>query len=173
MIVLAVPAMLLLNGCNVRGLFTKYEDDPVYVSKTQENAQQGGGAADAAAQSPGAKTFAAICATCHQTKGQGVPGTYPPLAGSALATDADASKAIRLVLHGFKGQIVRNGTTYNGVMAAWKQLTDQEIADALTHVRSSWGNSASAVTADEVKAVRDKTSARNGAYEEKELEQSL
>jgi chorismate mutase len=49
----------------------------------------------------------------------------------------------------------------------------QEIADALTYVRSSWGNSAGAVTPDEVKSVRDKTTGRAGAYEEAELQQAL
>ena len=74
---------------------------------------------------------------------------------------------------GFKGQIQRNGKTYNGVMSSWKQLSDQEIADALSYVRSSWGNSAGAVTPDEVKSVRDKTTGRAGAYEEAELQQAL
>jgi mono/diheme cytochrome c family protein len=55
------------------------------------------------------------------------------------------------------------------VMAAWSQLSDQEIADVLTHVRSSWGNSAGAVTVDEVKAVRDQTAGKVGAYTEAEL----
>jgi mono/diheme cytochrome c family protein len=72
-------------------------------------------------------------------------------------------------LHGFQGQIERNGKTYNGVMAAWSQLTDQEIAEVLSFVRSSWGNSAAAVTPDEVKAVRDQTSGRSSAYTEAEL----
>jgi mono/diheme cytochrome c family protein len=48
-------------------------------------------------------------------------------------------------------------------------LTDQEIAEVLSYVRSSWGNSAAAVTPDEVKAVRDQTSGRSSAYTEAEL----
>ena len=86
-----------------------------------------------------------------------------------MAQNADATKPIRIVLHGFQGAIERNGKTYNGVMAAWSQLSDQEIADVLTHVRSSWGNSAGAVTVDEVKAVRDQTAGKVGAYTEAEL----
>jgi nitrite reductase (NO-forming) len=174
LIITSFSILLLSSGCNVQGFFTKYEDDPVYTapySQTAANASASG--TDAASASPGAQVFTSICSSCHQAKGQGVPGTYPPLAGSAIAQDADATKPIRLVLHGFKGQIERNGKTYNGVMSSWKQLSDQEIADALTYVRSSWGNSAGAVTPDEVKSVRDKTTGRSGAYEEAELQQAL
>ena len=36
-------------------------------------------------------------------------------------------------------------------------LSDQQIADALTFVRSSWGNAAPAVTAAEVATLREAT----------------
>jgi mono/diheme cytochrome c family protein len=169
LIIIALSITSLLSGCNVKGFFTSYGDDPVYESPITEaasNSDAGGSSADA---SPGAKTFKEICASCHQSKGQGVPGTYPPLAGSALAQNADATKPIRIVLHGFQGAIERNGKTYNGVMTAWSQLSDQEIADVLTFVRSSWGNSAGAITPDEVKTVRDQTASKVGAYTEAEL----
>ncbi|MBM4173840.1 MAG: cytochrome c [Ignavibacteria bacterium] len=169
LIIVVLPFITLLSGCNVSGFFTTYEDDPVYESPIAQDAAAAKGGADGADASPGATTFKQVCATCHQAKGQGVPGTYPPLAGSALAQNADATKPIRIVLHGFQGQIERNGKTYNGVMAAWSQLTDQEIAEVLSYVRSSWGNSAAAVTPDEVKAARDQTSGRSSAYTESEL----
>lgn len=167
--VIILPLTSLLSGCNVKGFFTNYADDPVYESPFSKEAAQADAGGATADVSPGATTFKQICASCHQAKGQGVPGTYPPLAGSALAQNSDATKPIRIVLHGFQGAIERNGKTYNGVMAAWSQLSDQEIAEVLSYVRSSWGNSASAVTPDEVKAVRDQTSGRAGAYTEAEL----
>lgn len=173
-IITSFSLLLLLSGCNIQGFFTKYEDDPVYTepySQTAANASVSG--TSVASASPGAQVFTSICSSCHQAKGQGVLGTYPPLAGSSIVQDADATKPIRLILHGFKGKIERNGKTYNGVMSSWKQLTDQEIADALTYVRSSWGNSAGAVTPDEVKSVRDNTIGRTGAYEEAEIQQAL
>src|SRR5207302_9731175 len=34
----------------------------------------------------GKKIFAANCQTCHQANGEGVPGQYPPLAGSEFTT---------------------------------------------------------------------------------------
>jgi mono/diheme cytochrome c family protein len=50
-----------------------------------------------------------------------------------------------------------DGETYTNKMPPLKTiLKDQEIADVLTYIRSSFGNKASAVTAAEVKAVRSK-----------------
>ena len=168
-IIVVLPLSTLLSGCNVKGFFTTYDDDPVYESPVAQDAADGKSGVDVADASPGATTFKQVCATCHQGKGQGVPGTYPPLAGSALAQNADVTKPIRIVLYGLQGPIERNGKTYNGVMAAWSQLTDQEIAEVLSYVRSSWGNTAAVVTIDEVKAVRDQTSGRSSAYTETEL----
>jgi len=61
---------------------------------------------------------------------------------------------IHIVKYGLKGQIVAKGVTYNGEMPAWgTQLSDADIAAAVTYIRSSWGNKAGAVTTAEVKAV--------------------
>jgi mono/diheme cytochrome c family protein len=65
----------------------------------------------------------------------------------------DKVALIKIVLNGMQGQEVE-GEEYHGVMAPHPDLTDQEIADALTYVRNSFGNKASAVTAVQVKTVR-------------------
>ncbi len=56
-------------------------------------------------------------------------------------------------------------------MAPWKDaLSDQEIADVLNYVRTSWGNTGSNdVTADQVKQVRDETATRSTGWTEAEL----
>ena len=62
-------------------------------------------------------------------------------------------------MHGLMGEIEVNGDKYNGVMIAPGvppgSLTDQQIADVLTYIRNDWGNSASAVSPEEVANVRD------------------
>jgi nitrite reductase (NO-forming) len=58
------------------------------------------------------------------------------------------------VLYGLSGKVVVNGNEYNGVMPAW-QLPDEEIANVLTYVYNSWGNSGKEVKPEEVKAIRD------------------
>lgn len=110
-------------------------------------------AANGAAASDGAKIYTTNCSSCHQATGQGVAGTFPPLAGSPLVT-GDSKKTIGIVKNGLNGKVEVKGHTYNGMMPAWgQQLSDNDIAAVVTYIRSSWGNKASAVTVDEVKAV--------------------
>lgn len=168
----AVPpvlAVVLLAGCNA---FIRDETPPEWNDATggQQDASaavagSGGGA--------GASVFNAKCAACHQMSGQGIPNVYPPLAGSTVVT-GDPVLSIRIVLHGFNGPIERDGKKFNGVMQPWKNdLTDREIADVLTYVRSSWGNAAAAVTAEQVKEQRTATKGKSGAYTEEQLTTSL
>ncbi len=109
-------------------------------------------AANGASASDGAKVFQTNCSSCHQAKGQGVPGTFPPLAGNPVVT-GNATKVIHIVKYGLNGKVQVHGTTYNGMMPAWgQQLSNGDIAAVITYVRSSWGNSASAVTESQVAA---------------------
>lgn len=119
--------------------------------------------------SAGETTYQQVCITCHQGDGKGLPPSFPPLAGSAIATAAAPEQAIAIVLHGMQGEIVREGVTYNGVMTAWSMLSDEQIAEVLTYTRTSFGNSASAVTTAQVAAVREATAGRAGAWTEAEL----
>lgn len=119
--------------------------------------------------SAGETTYQQVCITCHQADGKGLPPSFPPLAGSAIATAAAPEQAIAIVLHGLQGEIIRDGVTYNGVMSAWSMLSDEQVADVLTYARSNFGNGASAVTAEQVAAVRTATAGRAGAWTEAEL----
>lgn len=168
---LRVAGLLLvgftLTSCNVQGFFTSYGDDPVWVDPNASAAV----AADAAAGGGAGKAiYSRICAACHLGSGKGSPAAnIPALAGSAIA-QGDATLPIKIVLHGLRGEIVRNGITINGQMAAWKDaMSDQEIADVLTYVRSSFGNTGGPVTADEVAAIRSATADRLLPYIEAEL----
>jgi mono/diheme cytochrome c family protein len=159
------PAVIAV-GCNA---FVHDEDPPEWTPDPKDVAAQQAGQAAAGAGGPGASVFNAKCAVCHQMTGKGIPGVYPPLAGSAFAT-GDPEIPVRIVLHGFNGSIVRNGSSFNGVMQPWQNdLTDQQIADVLSYVRSSWGNSAPAVEAATVRKIRDLTKTRSGAFTEPEL----
>ena len=54
--------------------------------------------------------------------------------------NADRTYLINVQLYGLQGQIQVGGQSYNGVMTAWAQLEDQEIADVLNYVSTAWGN---------------------------------
>lgn len=160
--------VLTLAACNIRGFFISQTDDPVWNGPSEEQS------AGDQNQSLGAKLFNKNCASCHQTTGKGITGSIPPLAGSALANSEDVTKPIRIVLHGFRGAIVRNGVKYNGVMQPWHSVfTDEEIAAILTHVRTSWGNTGGEVKPEDVARVREATKSRTTQYTEAELEQPL
>lgn len=112
----------------------------------------------------GEQLYRNICAACHQTNGQGVAGVFPPLAGSPWATD-DPETPVRIVLLGLQGEIEVKGETYRNIMPGLRsQLDDAQVAKILTHVRSSWGNDASAVDADLVKRLRDQHAGRGTAW---------
>lgn len=93
------------------------------------------------------------CITCHQAHGEGIPNTFPPLAKSDYI--ANRENTIRQVIKGSSGEITVNGKKFNNTMPP-QQLSDEEIASVLSYVYSNFGNSGSAVTAEEVKGVRAK-----------------
>jgi mono/diheme cytochrome c family protein len=112
------------------------------------------GAPEAAAMRTGGAIYADACAACHlDSKGQ--PGMFPPLAGSAVVQQRDATGVIRLILAGARtGPTLSHPSTQSMPSFAWK-LDDQQIADVATYVRNSWGNRAEPATADQVADLRD------------------
>lgn len=109
----------------------------------------------------GAPIYAARCSACHQSTGTGLSGVFPPLADSSWV-QGDPLRPISIVLLGLQGQIEVKGETYAGVMPPMGgQMTDEEIAAVLTHVRSSFGNSADPVTAEQVAGQRAKLGTRD------------
>jgi cytochrome c oxidase cbb3-type subunit 2 len=98
-----------------------------------------------------------LCFTCHQPNGQGIIGQFPPLAGSDWVL-GEKERLIKISIHGLMGEIEVNGVKYNNVMAPPGippgSLTDQQIANVLTYIRNEWGNSASAVSPEEVATIR-------------------
>lgn len=93
------------------------------------------------------------CLSCHQADGGGVPHLNPPLYESTNVV-GDKKKIIAIVLKGMTDRVPIDGEYYSNNMAAHPELSNQQIADVLTFIRSNWGNKASAVTPEEVKAVR-------------------
>jgi nitrite reductase (NO-forming) len=106
------------------------------------------------------------CFVCHQPNGQGLPGQIPPLALSDFLATKDKGNIIRGVISGRSGPIVVNGKPYNGTMIPLPYLTDEQIANVLTYVGNSWGNSNAAVTVQEVDQIRHESApAQANPYE--------
>ncbi len=112
----------------------------------------------------GGGDFAANCAACHQANGQGLPGVFPPLAGSEWVV-GDPKVLANILLHGVSGKIEVAGQSFDGMMPAFAQLSDAEIAGVLTHIRSTWGDQAEAISADFIASEREAGSARTTPFE--------
>lgn len=93
------------------------------------------------------------CMQCHQESGLGVPGSYPPLAGSEYVL-GDKRRLAAILMNGINGDFVVKGQTYNSKMPSWAMLEDEEIAAVATYVRNTWGNKADTMPIDLVKSVR-------------------
>lgn len=110
---------------------------------------------------PGAIVYAANCAICHGVNGEGTPRAFPPFRKNSFVT-GDPQQVINAVLGGLSGPVTVNGKMYNGSgaqtvgsMPPFKgKLTNAQIADVITFIRTSWGNSASPVTQDQVAATK-------------------
>ena len=97
-----------------------------------------------------------LCAACHGQTGQGTPNLAPPLAGSEWVM-GPAENLIRIQMRGLTGPIEVAGQAYNlpAPMAPQGAIqTDEQMAAVLTYVRNSFGNSASAVTPDQITPFR-------------------
>lgn len=86
----------------------------------------------------GGLVYTDFCMQCHLGNGKGVPGNFPPLAGSNWLKDKRA-ESIHSVKYGQKGEIEVNGVKYNGVMVPMG-LSDEEVADVMNYIMNSWGN---------------------------------
>lgn len=130
----------------------------------RQAAELAGREAQAPVASDGAALFTANCAACHQAGGTGVPGVFPPLAGSEWVKGRD-STAAAIVIHGITGQLTVKGSPYNGAMPAFgAALNDEQIAAVLTYLRSQWGNNAAPVSVQTVALAREAHQARTTPF---------
>jgi mono/diheme cytochrome c family protein len=100
-----------------------------------------------------ARSYETACASCHQAGGEGRFPVFPPLAGSPWVS-GDPDRLVALTLHGLSGPVDVNGVNYSGLMPGFANMSDHEIAEVLSRVRTSWGNDAPPISEAEVAAGR-------------------
>ena len=141
------------------GWFDRQVYSPYANAAMLESYQPKSGAAAAAAQ--GKKSYEQVCGLCHGVDGLGKPGQAPPLAGSEWVNANGHNRLAHIPLAGINGTVSVAGKDWNLPMAAMgAALSDADLANVLTYIRSSWGNKAGEVTADDIKAVRASLGAR-------------
>ena len=103
---------------------------------------------------PGKAVYLKNCLTCHQIDGSGVPNMHPPL-GPGSWVSKDPKELIAIMMKGLSGKIEVNDEVYKNFMPSQAKLIDEELADVLTYVRSSFGNNFGPVSAEMVSKIRN------------------
>jgi nitrite reductase (NO-forming) / hydroxylamine reductase len=137
-----IPFLVLLAAC-ARGAHS-----PNAASVSAAAAKNPASASD------GAAIYVANCSSCHQPDGQGIAGAFPPLAGNPTVT-GNPLAVITIVKDGLGGRLVVSGQAYSGIMPRWRHLlSDEQLADVITYIRSSWKNNAPGVSIAEVQSIK-------------------
>jgi mono/diheme cytochrome c family protein len=126
--------------------------------------------ADETASTPPAATgpYQTVCATCHQAEGQGLPGAFPPLAGSEWLL-GNPEIPVRIVLLGLTGPIEVKGAKFTSTMPPPPGLTDDKIVEAISFARSHFGNHADPIDVELVKKVKASLAGRTASWTATEL----
>ncbi|WP_287030286.1 c-type cytochrome [Pseudomonas sp. UBA6310] len=117
-------------------------------------------ASDSPAMVAGKAIYADRCSACHVGSGEGIAHLFPKLAKAPLVNTADTASLIRVVLAGSRAGGTEAAPTAPAMPSFAWNLSDENIADVLTYVRNSWGNSASPVSSAEVTDLRDSLNER-------------
>jgi nitrite reductase (NO-forming) len=155
-------AQLVVTGPADKNIYSGKQADQFYYPPIQDEKKDKPAVEPAAVPEPafadrfkdGKTLFESNCASCHQTTGLGLPGSFPPLAKSDFLMGRQ-DMGIGILLHGINNEpITVNGKHFQGVMPNLS-LTDDQVASILTYVRNSWGNKSPGIKASDVKKVRN------------------
>ena len=102
----------------------------------------------------GAEEYMDNCAACHRLDGKGYAKTFPTLAGNPVLLSDDPSSLISIVLTGGKMPVTQQSVTGLTMPDFGWRLSDQQVADVVSFIRSSWGNNAGKVEAKQVADIR-------------------
>jgi ubiquinol-cytochrome c reductase cytochrome b subunit len=159
--ILALTALTLIGaiGLSFFGQYNVQEQAALHgPSEAAAAPAKGGGPAVAAGGNvkAGEQVYVTNCSGCHGAAATGQPGLFPPLAKNPLVTAADPKEVIHIVLYGLQGKITVMGSKYEGMMPPWKgNLSDKQLADVISYIRGSLGNTAASVsTADLAKVAK-------------------
>lgn len=127
----------------------------------------------------GAALFASTCQTCHAADGNGISSLAPPLNKSEWVT-GNKEKLISIVLYGLTGPVKVSGHLYEAPeisadmpgIAHNDEISDDDVAQVLNFIRSSWQNNADKINILEVNKVRKRYADRDKAFTVEELERS-
>ena len=115
---------------------------------------------------PGQAPYELYCGACHAPDGKGVSGGQNPPLAKSLWVKGKPERIIEIVLHGLQGKLQVAGKDFNLAMPPHKDsLTDDQISNIISYVRSSWGHKESAITKQQIAAMRKSTAKQKDMWQ--------
>jgi mono/diheme cytochrome c family protein len=146
-------SFLVVGSLLIKPAFSQDSEKGNNMSTNQGNQDNQHIEASVKSQLLGKEIYTDFCIQCHGANGKGDAINFPPLAGTNRL-ETNRAKNIAAVKFGLSGEIVINKIKFNGNMPAMG-LSNQEIADVMNYVMTSWGNvQTKVVTEKEVEAIK-------------------
>jgi mono/diheme cytochrome c family protein len=105
--------------------------------------------------SEGQRLYLDNCGACHFVRGQGAPPAFPPLDQASVVTASEPGGLIHVILQGAQLPSTPKAPSTLLMPGFAKRLNNKEVAALATFIRQGWNNQADAVSADQVKDIRD------------------
>jgi mono/diheme cytochrome c family protein len=145
------PADALATAKYLKSLRSPDEKPPTHFTynATEHLALKNGDASK-----PGAMVYLDNCAACHRPDGVGYEQVFPRLAGNPVVQAVSPQSLVSIVLDGSQTpRTARTPAQFTMPRFAWR-LSDKEVADVVSFIRTSWGNGASLVSSADVAKIR-------------------
>jgi mono/diheme cytochrome c family protein len=156
----------IFHGGLSGSIFNEYWSDPSKIWPTEKGPV--GPEGDNLPLIVQGKSVFGNCVGCHGPGGAGVPGQFPPLAGSHFVQGGE-KRLVAILLKGISGPITVEGKPFNGQMPTWESLSDKKIAAVATYIRGSFGNTAGEISIAKVAAARKMFADRKTPWNEADL----
>ena len=114
----------------------------------------GGNTPDADRVARGHGLYIDDCAGCHMENGEGIAGVFPPLKGNNVVQSKDPETVVHIILSGAKTAVTRQDPTGLAMPAFDWKLSNEQVADLVTYLRSAWGNHGDPLDAGKVADTR-------------------
>lgn len=102
----------------------------------------------------GERLYLDNCGACHFVSGEGAQRVFPRLDGASVVNAGNADALLHVILAGAATPSTERAPSVLPMPGFAERMDDAEVAELATFLRQGWSNQASAVTEQQVRAVR-------------------
>ena len=139
-----------LSGEDLHAIAVYLKDIPRPKDRDNREAK----AADKDVLARGRLVYLDQCAGCHMENGQGVAGVFPDLRRNTALRSDKPDSLLRLVLEGARSVKTHARPEGFAMPGFGGKLSDEQVAEVLSYVRSTFGHGAGAIAKDQVADTR-------------------